>query len=166
MSIAVKIRVMLIYLFSLFRWSPAVCAEIGTDGYQRLSASSWGRGLTSIRKYFWSQQVANNVIFSFRNFLHCQNIHHSGYFDVLSGRLFLVWIHLKAPGSWSSAFFPTANWWRKGVVLGSSYSYWLAFSQILLQFVQCFKSLHLYRRENAMLRFCQACIPRIRITYF
>lgn len=81
---------MLIYLLSLFRWSPAVCAEIGTDGYQRLSASSWGRGLASIRKYFWSQQVANNVIFSFRNFLLCQNIHHSGYFDVLFGRLFLV----------------------------------------------------------------------------
>lgn len=146
---------MLIFFFLLFRWSPAVCAEIGTDGYQRLSASSWGRGLASIRKCFWSQQVANNVIFSFRNFLLCQNIHHTGYFDVLSGRLFSVWIHLKAPGSWSSAFFPTANWWRKGVVLGSSCSCWLAFSQILLQFVHCFelKSLHLCRRESAMFRF-------------
>lgn len=106
---AAVLRVMLMYLFLLLRWSPIVRAEIGTDGYQRLSASSWGRGLAALCKYFWSQQVANNVIFSFRNFLLCQNIHHTGYFDVLSGRLFLVSMHLKSPGISSCAFFRTAN---------------------------------------------------------
>lgn len=64
--------------------------------------------------------------------------------------------------------FPTAGWWWKGRVPGSSCDYWLAFAQILL---------HLCRASNSSLcscadektphsGFCQACTPRIRIIYF